>query len=429
MSAEVPSQSFSQLALARPLAKGVSDAGFERLTAIQARCLPSALAGRDIAGQAQTGTGKTAAFLLALFQRLIERPPPAARQPTQPRAFIVAPTRELAIQIHRDACELGHHCGQKIAVVYGGAGYEKQKRTLAGGVDVLVGTPGRLIDFHRQRLYNLKRVEVAVLDEADRMFDLGFIRDIRYLLRRLPPPEKRLTMLFSATLSWRVMELAYEHMRDPEFVRIHPEQVTAATVSEKLYFPAMAEKRALLIGLMHRLQPERAMIFVNTRRTAERLTATLVANDFTVRALSGDVPQKKRLQTLAAFEGGDIRLLVTTDVASRGLHIPAVSHVFNYDLPQDAEDYVHRIGRTGRVGESGEAIAFACETYAFSLPDIERYIGHQIPREFNHAELLAGDVKAPAKRVPRRRHQHHGQKRLAGNKRGGRSRRRKPRRR
>ncbi|MDN5865317.1 MAG: DEAD/DEAH box helicase [Gammaproteobacteria bacterium] len=400
MSPQTQSQTFKQLALAKPLLKGVSEAGFEQLTAIQAHCLPAALAGRDVAGQAQTGTGKTAAFLLALFQRLLERPAPEARQATQPRAFIVAPTRELAIQIHRDACELGRHCGQKIVVVYGGAGYERQKEKLAAGVDVLIGTPGRLIDFHKQHLYDLKMVEVAVLDEADRMFDLGFIRDIRYLLRRLPPPVKRLTMLFSATLSWRVMELAHEHMRAPEFVRIDPEQVTAASVKEKLFFPAMEEKPALLIGLVQKLQPERAMIFVNTRRTAERLTATLVANDFKARALSGDVPQKKRLTTLAAFEGGDINLLVTTDVASRGLHIPAVSHVFNYDLPQDAEDYVHRIGRTGRAGASGEAIGFACETHAFSLPDIERYIGHEIPRDFNHADLLATGIKRAPARLP-----------------------------
>ncbi|MGH8226225.1 MAG: DEAD/DEAH box helicase [Gammaproteobacteria bacterium] len=385
--------------------KGVNEAGFEQLTPIQARTLPPALAGQDVAGQAQTGTGKTAAFLLALFQRLLDHPAPPERRANQPRAFIVAPTRELAIQIHRDACDLGRHCAQKTVVVYGGAGYEHQKEKLAAGVDVLIGTPGRLIDFHRQHLYDLGMAEVAVLDEADRMFDLGFIRDIRYLLRRLPPPAKRLTMLYSATLSWRVMELAHEHMRAPEFVRVDPEQVTAASVTECLYFPAMEEKPALLVGLARRLQPERAMVFVNTRRTADRLTALLRANGFNARALSGDVPQSKRLSTLADFEGGELAMLVTTDVASRGLHIPAVSHVFNYDLPQDAEDYVHRIGRTGRAGASGEAIAFACETYAFSLPEIERFIGHEIPREFEHTELLA-EIERPAyhprPRPPRR---------------------------
>jgi len=392
---------FEELQLHKALLQGVNDAGFERLTPIQQRTLPPALDGHDVAGQAQTGTGKTAAFLLALFNRLLTREPPPGRRSNQPRALVVAPTRELAIQIHRDAVNLGHHTGLRIAVVYGGAGYEAQKKHLADGVDVLIGTPGRLIDFFRQHLYDLRMAEVAVLDEADRMFDLGFIRDIRFLLRRLPAPEDRLTMLYSATLSYRVMELAHEHMRAPEFVRIDPEQVTAASVTEQLYFPSMEEKPALLVGLMRKLQPERAMAFVNTKRTAEYLGRLLRANGFSARVLSGDVAQNKRLSTLAAFESGDINILVTTDVASRGLHVPAVSHVFNYDLPQDAEDYVHRIGRTGRAGASGEAIAFVCENYAFSLPDIERYIGHEIPREFDHAGLLA-DVERPPP-APRRK--------------------------
>ena len=392
---------FEQLHLPEPLVRGIKDAGFERLTPIQQRTLPPALEGHDVAGQAQTGTGKTAAFLLALFNRLLTREPPPGRKPTQPRALVVAPTRELAIQIHRDAANLGSHSGLRIAVVYGGAGYDAQKKHLADGVDVLIGTPGRLIDFFRQHLYDLKMAEVAVLDEADRMFDLGFIKDIRFLLRRLPPPDKRLTMLYSATLSYRVMELAHEHMRAPEFVRIDPEQVTAASVTERLYFPSMEEKPALLVGLMRTLVPERSMVFVNTKRTADYLGRLLKTNGFSARILSGDVAQKKRLTTLAAFESGDINVLVTTDVASRGLHIPAVSHVFNYDLPQDAEDYVHRIGRTGRAGASGEAIAFVCENYAFSLPDIERYIGHEIPREFDHEDLLFEVTQPPP--APRRK--------------------------
>jgi len=394
-------RTFEELALAPELAKGVAEAGFEQLTGIQQRTLPLALEGHDVAGQAQTGTGKTAAFLLALFDRLLKRAAPDGRRDNQPRALIVAPTRELAIQIHRDAVALGRHTGLRIAVVYGGAGYEGQKKRLAEGVDVLIGTPGRLIDFFKQRLYDLKMAEVAVLDEADRMFDLGFIRDIRFLLRRLPPVDERLTMLYSATLSYRVMELAHEHMRAPQFVRIDPEQVTAASVEEQLYFPSMEEKPSLLVGLLREHQPERAMVFVNTRRTADRLGSLLQANGFAARVLSGDVPQKKRLSCLSAFENGDVSVLVTTDVASRGLHIPAVSHVFNYDLPQDAEDYVHRIGRTGRAGASGEALSFACETYAFSLPDIERFIGHEIPRNFDHAGLLV-EVTRPAP-PPRRR--------------------------
>jgi len=412
-------RTFEELALAPALVEGVSEAGFEQLTSIQQRTLPLALAGQDVAGQAQTGTGKTAAFLLALFDRLLKNPAPEGRRDNQPRALVVAPTRELAIQIHRDAMDLGRHTGLRIAVVYGGAGYEHQKQRLAAGVDLLIGTPGRLIDFFKQRLYDLQMAEVAVLDEADRMFDLGFIRDIRYLLRRLPPPDERLTMLYSATLSYRVMELAHEHMRAPQFVRVDPDQVTAASVTEQLYFPAMDEKPALLVGLLRKLRPERAMVFVNTRRTADRLGALLQVNGFPARVLSGDVPQKKRLSCLSAFEGGEVSVLVTTDVASRGLHIPAVSHVFNYDLPQDAEDYVHRIGRTGRAGASGEALSFACETYAFSLPEIERFIGHEIPREFDHADLLTDDIVIPPP-PPRRRGKGggNGRRRGGGNGRG-----------
>ncbi len=391
---------FEELDLHETLIQGVADAGFERLTPIQQRTLPIALTGRDVAGQAQTGTGKTAAFLLALFHRLLTHAPSPQRRITQPRALIVAPTRELAVQIHRDAVNLGRHTDLRMAVVYGGAGYDAQKQHLAAGVDVLIGTPGRLIDFFRQHLYDLRMAEVAVLDEADRMFDLGFIRDIRFLLRCLPAPEQRLTMLYSATLSYRVMELAHEHMRTPEFVRIDPNQVTAASISEQLYFPAMEEKPALLIGLMRQLEPERAMVFINTKRTADYLGRLLQANNFSARVLSGDVGQNQRLATLAAFESGEVAILVTTDVASRGLHVPAVSHVFNYDLPQDAEDYVHRIGRTGRAGASGEAIAFACDTYAFSLPDIERYIGHEIPRVFDYSKLLAEVTQPPP--APRR---------------------------
>ncbi len=387
-------QYFSELDLQPTLIAGITEAGFERLTAIQQRTLPLTLAGRDVAGQAQTGTGKTAAFLLALFQRLLTSPPSRHRRRDRPRALIIAPTRELAVQIHRDAESLGRQTGLRIVVVYGGTGYERQKEKIAAGADILIGTPGRLIDFHKQHLYNLQAIEVAVLDEADRMFDLGFIRDIRYLLRRLPPPGERLTMLYSATLSYRVMELAHEHMNMPELIRIDPGQITAASISEQLYFPAIIEKPRLLIGLFRHLNPERAMIFVNTRRTAEWLGELLRLNTYPARVLSGDVPQPKRLAYLAAFEGRESPILVTTDVASRGLHIPAVSHVFNYDLPQDAEDYVHRIGRTGRAGASGEAISFACENYAFSLPAIESFIGHEIPRVYKHTGMLA-DIAFP----------------------------------
>ncbi len=267
---------------------------------------------------------------------MLTHPAPASRSPTSIRALIVAPTRELAVQIHHDAETLGRHTGLAHAVVYGGIDYEKQRRQLAEGIDVLIGTPGRLIDYYKQHVFDLKHVQVLVLDEADRMFDLGFIADIRYILRRLPPPERRQSMLFSATLSYRVLELAYEHMNNPELVRIEPDKMTVDRVRQIMYYPSMEEKVPLLVGLLRQNEARRTMIFVNTKRMAERLESVLKANDFHAQALSGDVPQAKRLRFLRDFHNGDLAVLIATDVASRGLHIPDVSHVFNFDLPQDA---------------------------------------------------------------------------------------------
>ncbi|HZF15500.1 MAG TPA: DEAD/DEAH box helicase [Steroidobacteraceae bacterium] len=379
---------FDSLKLPDSVARGVADAGFDRCTPIQARTLPIALAGRDVAGQAQTGTGKTAAFLLAMFNHLLTREPRPTRPLTAPRGFILAPTRELAVQIHADAMVLGAHTGFTIGLAFGGIDYEKQRRTLERGVDVLIGTPGRIIDFFKQRVFELRHVEVAVLDEADRMFDLGFIADIRYLLRRLPAPEERLNMMFSATLSQRVLELAYEHMNDPELVKIESESVTVDRVRQSIYFPAMSEKLPLLVALLKRIDARRTMVFVNTRRVADKLEQSLVANGFNAAALSGDVPQKKRLRMLKDFHAGDLAVLIATDVASRGLHIPDVSHIVNYDLPQDAADYLHRIGRTARAGAEGDAISFGCEEYVVSLPEIEGYIGSKIPVETITPDLM-----------------------------------------
>ena len=379
---------FDSLALPESLARGIVDAGFELCTPIQARTLPIALAGQDVAGQAQTGTGKTAAFLVAMFNYLLTHWPRPTRPLTAPRALILAPTRELAVQIHTDATVLGPHTGFTLGLAFGGIDYEKQRKTLEQGVDVLIGTPGRTIDFYKQRVFDLRHVEVAILDEADRMFDLGFIADIRYLLRRLPAPEERLNMMFSATLAHRVLELAYEHMNDPELVKIESENVTVDRVRQSIYFPAMSEKIPLLIGLLKRIDARRTMVFVNTRRVADKLEQSLVANGFNAAALSGDVPQKKRLRMLKDFHAGDLAVLIATDVASRGLHVPDVSHIVNYDLPQDAADYLHRIGRTARAGAEGDAISFGCEEYVQSLPDIERYIENKIPVENITPELL-----------------------------------------
>lgn len=387
---------FDELELHETLRQGIRDAGFEYCTPIQATTLPLALDGRDVAGQAQTGTGKTAAFLIAAYHRLLNRPR-GAEEPRQPRVFILAPTRELAVQIANDAELLGRHTGLSIGLAYGGTDYDKQRRILQEGVDVLIGTPGRIIDYYKQGVFKLDRVEVAVLDEADRMFDLGFIKDIRYLLRRLPSHEKRLNMLFSATLSHRVLELAYEHMNDPELIRIEPDKITADRVRQAIFFPSNPEKMPLLVGLIREMGTGRVMVFVNTKREAERVEDYLVANGIDAKAISGDVPQKKRLSMLRQFQSGELPVLIGTDVASRGLHVPDVQYVINYDLPQDSEDYVHRIGRTARAGAAGNAISFGCETYAVSLPDIEEYIGHKIPVA-NFDPKLLPDLKRPPPR-------------------------------
>src|SRR5687768_1431362 len=393
--------SFSSLHLPEALQKGLADASFERCTPIQAQTLPQALAGLDVAGQAQTGTGKTAAFLVAMYARLMREPPLPTRSLNAPRALIVAPTRELAVQIHRDAEVLGSHTGLQLGLAFGGVDYEKQKHQLEQGVDILMGTPGRIIDFVKQRVIELRAVQVLVLDEADRMFDLGFIADIRYILRRLPDPQLRLNMLFSATLSHRVLELAYEHMNEPTLVRIEPDKMTVDRVRQVIYYPANDEKPRLLVGMLKRMDPRRSMVFVNTRRAAEEIESLLRANGINAEAISGDVPQRKRLRMLRDFHEGTLAVLIGTDVASRGLHIPDVSHVFNYDLPQDPEDYVHRIGRTARAGTEGDAISFGCEEYVISLPDIEAYIGRTLPVAVVASEILPEIV--PSNLPPRRR--------------------------
>ncbi len=374
---------------------GLNAAGFVRCTPIQALTLPVALAGRDVAGQAQTGTGKTAAFLVAVLNRLLTKPAHPDRKLTDPRAVILAPTRELAIQIDKDFRTIGRDTGITSALIYGGVDYEKQRDSLRAGCDIIIATPGRLIDYLKQHVFSFRGIEALVIDEADRMFDLGFIKDIRFLLRRMPPREQRQSMLFSATLSHRVLELAYEHMNSPEKLTAEYESVTASRVRQVVYFPAKEEKLPLLIGLLSRIDAHRSIVFVNTKIAAEKVTRALEHQGHTVATLSGDVPQAKRERLLAKFQRGEIELLVATDVAARGLHIPDVSHVFNYDLPHDAEDYVHRIGRTARLGAEGDAISFACDLYAMTLPDIEAYIEQKIPVERIDASMLV----APPRRA------------------------------
>ncbi len=379
---------FDSFDLQPNLLSGLHAAGFTRCTPIQALTLPVALAGRDVAGQAQTGTGKTAAFLVTIMQRLLTQPAFVERGRSDPRAVIIAPTRELAIQIEKDFQNLGRNSGLKSALIYGGVDYDKQRQQLRDGVDIIIATPGRLLDYFKQHVFSFSAVEIMVIDEADRMFDLGFIKDVRYILRRLPPRERRQCMLFSATLSFRVLELAYEHMNKPEKITVESEHVTADRVRQSIYFPATEEKIPLLISLLSRVEAQRSMVFVNMKVAAERVARRLERQGFRIGVLSGDVPQKKRQSLLGKFQRGEIEVLIATDVAARGLHIPDVSHVFNFDLPQDAEDYVHRIGRTARLGAEGDAISFACDQYAMTLPEIEAYIGQKIPVQTVDPALL-----------------------------------------
>ncbi len=385
---------FTELDLPPEIQEGIRDAGFTTATPIQEATLPVALRGKDVAGQAQTGTGKTAAFLITTFARLLRNP--VAPREASPRALIIAPTRELVVQIDADARQLGRFTGLRSALVFGGVDYLKQRDSLQAPIDLLIGTPGRLIDYLKQRAWSPARVEVLVLDEADRMFDMGFIADIRWILRRLPPPEARQSFLFSATLSFRVLELTYEFMNNPAQITVSPEQVTVERVEQLLYHAGRHEKFGLLLGLLAAEQGGRSLIFTNTRDEVHRVVERLERNGYMARALSGDVDQRKRLKTLEAFKDGSVPILVATDVASRGLHIPDVTHVYNWDLPQDPEDYVHRIGRTARAGATGKAISLVDEASAFSLEGVERFIGQRIRVEWADDAFFLPEIKPTA---------------------------------
>lgn len=411
-------QKFANLDLQPQVLKALEQQGYEYCSAIQAESLPILLQGKDIAGQAQTGTGKTLAFLIATFNHLLVTPEPSQRQTNQPRAVVMAPTRELAIQIHRDAKVLAKETGLKMGLVYGGEGYESQRQVLDAGVDILIGTTGRMIDYYKQGVFDLKGIQALVLDEADRMFDLGFIKDIRYLMRRMTAPKERLNMLFSATLSYKVKELAFEHMNEPKHIVIEPEHMTNERITEELFYPSNNEKMALFQTILEEEWPDKAIVFANTKHRCEDIWAHLKADGHRVGMLTGDIAQRKRSKILEQFTQGNIDILVATDVAARGLHIPHVTVVFNYDLPDDAEDYVHRIGRTGRAGDTGKAISLACEEYVFNLPAIEEYIKHSIPVTQYDPEALLDDLPAPV-----RIHRSRNNNRSGGNKSGDRSRR------
>jgi ATP-dependent RNA helicase RhlB len=385
---------FSELDVPYEVKQGIEHTGFTICTPVQEAVIPRALRGEDVAAQAQTGTGKTAAFLISLFSRMIRNP--AVDLGDSPQALIIAPTRELADQIYHEAARLGKFTGFRLLAVYGGIDYQKQMDTLRKGVDVLVGTPGRLIDYYKQHVFSLKKTRYLVIDEADRMFDMGFIDDLRFILKKMQPYTKRQSMLFSATLSYRVMELAYEHMNLPEKISITPEKVTVDQVEQVLYHVGKHEKIPLLLGILKKEEPDRAIIFVNTRRAAEMVVERLNRNNWRAQAITGEIEQKKRLRILAEFKEGKLPILVATDVASRGIHVESVTHVINYDLPQDAEDYVHRIGRTGRAGLNGKAVSLADEEYVYSLEEIEHFIGQKIPVDWAEDSMYIREIRRTA---------------------------------
>ena len=372
---------FQDFALPPPLMRAINGLGYRYCTPIQSRVLPLSLADYDVTGQAQTGTGKTAAFLVTIFTHLWEqpRPPPIRNRPARPRALVLAPTRELAMQIQSDAEDLGRYLEENACCVVGGIDFQKQRQALtAGATDLLIGTPGRLLDFLGRGDINLRSVEILVIDEADRMLDMGFIPDVRRIVYQTPHKRSRQTLFFSATFNEDVMRLAQSWTLQPEHVAIAPESVATDAVEQKFWLVAREAKAKLLAEFLKVRQPKRALIFTNRRDRAHRLSQMLNARGIHCEPLAGDVPQRKRISTLNRFKEGTTKYLVATDVAGRGIHVEGISHVVNYDLPEDAEDYVHRIGRTGRAGAQGISISFVSEDDAFSLPDIEAILGESV---------------------------------------------------
>ena len=391
---------FDEFDLHAEILAGLNDAGFEFCTPIQAQTLPVSLTGRDIAGQAQTGTGKTAAFLVTLLNGLLSKP---EKSTGQPLALIVAPTRELSQQIYEEAKVLSRHTRFSLVQVVGGVDYLKQAEILRQGVDIVICTPGRIIDYYKQGIFKTEGIKSLVIDEADRLLDLGFAKDMRYILRKLPPYDKRQSMLFSATLSYRVLELTYEYMNLPEFISVTPQTITVEGIEQSLYHVGSEKKIALLLGILKREEWSRILIFVNTKAGVENLTYRLKGNGWPAEGITGDLPQRKRFQLMSQFKKGQIKILVATDVASRGIHVEDISHVINYDLPQDSENYVHRIGRTARAGKTGKALSLACEKYVFHLEQLEDMLGYKIPVIWPEEDWYVEDQSKPLPNTRRSR--------------------------
>ena len=412
---------FLDLPLHEEVQYGVQNAGFEYCTPIQALTLPAVLAGRDIAGKAQTGTGKTAAFLLGGFTMMLNKPRTGEAKPGTPRMVVLAPTRELAMQIHKDALELGVFTGLKSVVVFGGMDHEKQRRNLLGPIDLLVGTPGRVIDYCRSGDLKLKETEILIIDEADRMLDMGFIPDIKRIVYQLPPKGVRQTMLFSATLEESILRLSAGWLAEPAVIESEPEKLVSENIDQTFYSVSRDEKLGLLLYLLRTREYERVIIFGNRKDVNSRLQYDLAKYGYKVPLLSGDIPQQKRIQILEKFRTAEEKIVIATDVAARGIHVDDVSLVINYDLPERSEDYIHRIGRTGRAGNRGVSISFLCEYGGYYLPDIEELLGTTFPSEVPTEEMvtLPEPVKDPE--LPERPHSGRPGNRPGGHRSGGRS--------
>jgi ATP-dependent RNA helicase RhlB len=385
---------FEELNLHPDLQRGIAEAGYVTCMPVQEQVLANAFNGQDLYVQSQTGTGKTAAFLVVIFQRLLTEESLAGK-----KAIIMVPTRELAVQVEEEAKVLGKHLPFKAGSFYGGVGYAQQIQMLRDNTQILVGTPGRVLDLNKSGRMNLMDIAFLVLDEADRMFDMGFYPDLRKLIKVVPPADRRQTMLFSATLNAWVKNLAWEYTKSPFEIEIEPETVTVEEVEQFLYHVPSEDKMRLLLGILGRENPESVIVFCNTKRYTEIVAKRLRLNGYDCEFIIGDLPQAKRLKVIDDVKTGKIRYLAATDVAARGLDIEGLSMVINYDLPVESENYVHRIGRTARAGKTGKAITLASEQDVYELPDIERYIGKKIPSETATEELYAPEDKSSGRRI------------------------------
>ncbi len=396
---------FTDLELHEDILKGIEEAGFTDCTPVQEQVFQTVAEGKDVFAQSQTGTGKTAAFLISIYQTLMTDKSFKGR-----KALVIVPTRELAVQIEQEAAILGSALDFRVGSFYGGVGYNEQEKLLEGGCDILVGTPGRLIDFSKSGKIHFSEVGILVIDEADRLFDMGFLPDLRKILDKTPPAKERRTMLFSATLNNKVGNLAWEYMNSPGEIVIEPEQVTVETISQELYHVSADEKMSLLLGILQRDKPETGIIFANTKYTTYEVAERMKHNGYNAKCLMGDLLQKKRLRIIEEVKEGKVPFLVATDVAARGLHIDNLAMVINYDIPTDAESYVHRIGRTARAGRSGKAVTLACEKFVYGLSAIENLTGQKIPVLWAEENLLVEDKSAGMRfyfdRDPSSRHNH-----------------------